>query len=515
MPSITLPTSVGEIIVGSARRWGDKTALIFDDRRYSFDDLDRQSSLIADRLEALGYGRGDRLSLYAANCPEWIIAYYAIMKIGAVANPLNLMLTPDEAAYAMSDCGARAVFGSADKIAGLVDARGKTRLEHCIAFGGATPAGTIDFESLLTRPVKADLARRYPVQGIDINDACTVGYTSGTTGHPKGAVLAHRSILMNTAMTATMHVRTDRDVIASALPFSHVYGNIVMHTAIAYGGTLVLHQTFDAGRVLHSIERHRCTLFEGVPTMYMYLLDYPPLREHDVSSLTRCTVGGQTMPEAKMRAVEDAFGCPLIELWGMTELGGLGTTHTLYGPRKLGSIGIALPHLEARIAPVEGMPRALPPGEVGELQIRGPVTMREYLGRPEATTETLIEGGWLRTGDLAHMDDERFIFVVDRLNDMIITGGFNIYPAELERVIAEHADVSMVAVAGIPDATKGELAKAYIVPKQGRTPDVADIERHCRERLAAYKVPRAWQFVSDLPKTSSGKVLRRQLKTLG
>ncbi|NDZ18950.1 acyl-CoA synthase [Variovorax sp. WS11] len=510
------PRSVGDILGASARRWGAKTALVFEDETYSFNDLDRKSSLIAHHLEALGCRRGDCISLYAANCPEWIVAYYAIMKIGAIANPLNLMLTPDEAAYAMNDCGARAVFGSADKIAGLADVRNKTKLEHCIAFGGATPDGAIDFKTLLIDPEEESLLTgRYPVEGIDLDDVCTVGYTSGTTGHPKGAVLAHRSIVMNVAMTATMHTRTDRDVIASALPFSHVYGNIVMQTAIAYGGTLVLYKTFDAGRVLQGIARHQCTLFEGVPTMYMYLLDYPALREHDVSSLTRCTVGGQTMPEAQMRAAEDALGCPLIELWGMTELGGLGTTHTLYGPRKLGSIGIALPHLEARIFSLEGVLRALPPGEVGELQIRGPVTMREYLGRPEATAETLMDGGWLRTGDLARIDDEGFIFVVDRLKDMIITGGFNIYPAELERVIAEHADVAMVAVTAIPDAIKGELAKAYIVPKQGRTPDVADIEHHCRERLAAYKVPRAWQVVADLPKTSSGKVLRRLLKTLG
>jgi len=512
MHTTGLPSSVGDIIAAAARRWGDKTALVTDTGSYSFNDIDRQSSLIAHRLLALGCLRGDRISLYAANCPEWIVAYYAIMKIGAVANPLNLMLTPDEAAYAMNDCGARAVFGSVDKIAGLSSVHGKTQLEHCVSFGGAAPAGAIDFAELLAEP--PDRLGTYPVEGIALDDTCTVGYTSGTTGHPKGAVLTHRSIVMNTAMTATMHMRTEHDVVASALPCSHVYGNVVMNGAMAYGGTLVLHKTFDAARMLQSIERNRCTMLEGVPTMYMYLLDYAGLGNHDLSSLTRCTVGGQTMPVTKMQAVEGALGCPLIELWGMTELGGLGTTHTLYGPRKLGSIGIALPHLEARVAPVDGEPRALPPGEVGELQMRGPVTMREYLGRPDATSETLIADGWLRTGDLARMDEEGFIFVVDRLKDMIITGGFNIYPAELERVIAEYPDVAMVAVGSIADVTKGELAKAYIVPKQGRKPDAADIERHCREQLAAYKVPRAFQFVADLPKTSTGKILRRNLRTL-
>lgn len=512
MHSTALPASVGDIIARAARRWGDKTALVTDNASHSFNAIDRQSSLIAHRLQALGCTRGDRIALYAANCPEWIVAYYAIMKIGAVANPLNLMLTPEEAAYAMNDCGARAVFGSADKIAGLENVRSATQLEHCISFGGETPGGAIDFGQLLADPPQQ--LGIYPIEGIGLDDACTVGYTSGTTGHPKGAVLTHRSIVLNTAMTSTMHMRTEHDVIASALPCSHVYGNVVMNGSMAYGGTLILHKTFDAARMLQSIEHHRCTMLEGVPTMYLYLLDYAGLGNHDLSSLTRCTVGGQTMPVAKMEAVEQALGCPLIELWGMTELGGLGTTHTLYGPRKLGSIGVALPHLEARIAPVEGEPRALPPGEVGELQIRGPMTMREYLGRPEATAETLLAGGWLRTGDLARMDAEGFIFVVDRLKDMINTSGFKIYPAELERVIAEHPDVAMVAVGSITDATKGELAKAYIVPKQGRAPDATDIERHCRERLAAYKVPRTFKFVAELPKTSTGKVLRRNLKAL-
>jgi long-chain acyl-CoA synthetase len=354
----------------------------------------------------------------------------------------------------------------------------------------------------------------FPVSGITLDQPCTVGYTSGTTGHPKGAVLTQRAILMNTAMTATMHVRTSADTVVSALPCSHVYGNIVMNAAIAYGMTLVLHRVFDADRVLKSIVANRATMLEGVPTMYMYLLNHPKLGEYELSTLTRCTVGGQTMPEAKMRAVEEAFGCPLIELWGMTELGGLGTTHSAYGPKRHGSIGVALPHLQARIVATDGSHRVLPPGEVGELQIRGPVTMKEYLGRPEATAQTLEPDGWLHTGDLVRQDEEGYFYVVDRLKDMIITGGFNIYPAELERVVAEHPDVAMVAVGSVPDPTKGELAKAYVVARQGVQIDVDSLERHCRARLAAYKVPRAYQVVTDLPKTSTGKILRRMLRTL-
>ena len=510
MSGSTMAGSVGALLTQAARRFGDKTALVFEGQRWSFKQLDDASSRVASALLGLGIQAGDTVSLYSPNGPEWMIGYYAVMKLGGVVNPLNLMLTPEEAAYAMSDCGAVAVFGSHDRIGGLASVLSPTRLQHCFSFGGAAPEGAMDFGALLEHPVTGV----YPVDGIAPDQTSTVGYTSGTTGHPKGAVLTHRAILVNTAMTATMHVRTAADTVVSALPCSHVYGNIVMNAAIAYGMRLVLHKTFDAETVLQSIADERATMLEGVPTMYMYLLNHPKLGQYELSSLSRCTVGGQTMPEAKMRQVEAAFGCPLIELWGMTELGGLGTTHSAYGPSRHGSIGVPLPHLQARVVATDGTGRVLPPGEVGELLMRGPVTMREYLGKPETTAQTLEADGWLHTGDLVRQDEEGYLYVVDRLKDMVITGGFNIYPAELERVIAEHPDVAMVAVGSVPDENKGELAKAYIVPRQGVTLDLRDMESHCRARLAAYKVPRAFQVVRDLPKTSTGKILRRMLNSL-
>jgi long-chain acyl-CoA synthetase len=509
MSGLTMPTSVGALVRDAARRFGDKTALVFEGQHWSFRELDAASSKVATHLQQRGIGSGEKVSLFSPNCPEWIIAYYAVMKIGAVVNPLNLMLTPAEAAYAMKDCGAVAVFGSDERVASLAGIRDQTRLRHSFVFGGTVPDDAVDFHSLLDGP-----AGDFPVPDIDIDQPSTVGYTSGTTGHPKGAVLSHRSILVNTAMTATMHVRTAADTVVSALPCSHVYGNIVMNAAVAYGMTLVLHKVFDADKVLASIQAERATMFEGVPTMYMYILNHPRRARYDLSTLTRCTVGGQTMPEAKMREVEAAFGCPLIELWGMTELGGLGTTHSAYGPSRHGSIGVPLPHLEARVIATDDTGRVLPCGEVGELQIRGPVTMREYLGQPEATAQTLGADGWLHTGDLVRQDEQGYLYVVDRLKDMIITGGFNIYPAELERVIAEYPEVAMVAVGSVPDENKGELAKAYVVPRQGTSIDLAALDAHCRNRLAAYKLPRAYAVVADLPKTSTGKILRRKLREL-
>lgn len=505
---------IGQLPTEAARRFGAKTALIHAGRRWSFIELDEASDRLAASLQAMAVEAGDRVSIYAPNSPEWVIAYYAVLKIGAVVNPLNLMLAPQEAAYAMNDCGSVAVFGTIEKIAALAPVRQQTKLRHLISHGhddaAPLPIDVLAFDELIEDGKRLPLTK----PTISSDSLSTIGYTSGTTGHPKGAMLTHEAILLNTAMTATMHVRTEHDVVVTALPCSHVYGNIVMNAAIAYGMTLVLHRTFDAVTVLDSIEQHRATMFEGVPTMYMYLLGVPDLPRRDLSSLTRCTVGGQTMPVVKMEQVEAALGCPLLELWGMTELGGLGATHSAYGPRRLGSIGVALPHTQARVASVEEPARELPVGEVGELQMRGRLNMLGYFNRPDATAEALIAGGWLRTGDLARIDEDGCITIVDRLKDMVITAGFNIYPAELERVIAEHPDVAMVAVGSVPDAEKGELAKAYIVLKPGAKGDAADFERHCRERLAAYKVPRTFAFVADLPKTNSGKVMRRHLRQL-
>lgn len=498
--------SVGALVARSACAYGEKIALVVGEQEWTFKQLDERSSAVAAALLTRGIGKEDVVSIYSPNCAEWVIAYYGILKTGAIVNPLNLMLTAAEAAYAIVDCGSRAVFGMREKLAALqTELAGRPVQLVGLDAGEGSIESFADFSNV-------DVRAPIPVADVRLDDVSTIGYTSGTTGHPKGAMLSHRSILFNSAMTATFHVRTASDVVVSALPCSHVYGNIVMNSAIQCGMKLVLHKVFDEKAILESIERHRATLFEGVPTMYMYLLNSPYLDEYDLSSITRCTVGGQTMSPRKMIEVEEKFGAPLIELWGMTELGGLGTTHPLYGPRKHGSIGIPLPFLDARIACVDRPADVVSAGQIGELQIRGPMTMLGYFNRPDATAETLDQNGWLHTGDLAYADEDGYLYVVDRLKDMIITGGFNIYPAELERVICEHPGVAMAAVVGVPDETKGELAKAFVVCKQPGGVNSDDLFAFCRERLAAYKVPRLLEFVDELPRTSSGKIMRRKLK---
>ena len=502
--------SIGQIPVEAAKKYGEKTALVLPDRSLTCNELDAISNRCANALVSLEVKSGDRVTLYSSNCWEWIVSYYGALKTGAVINPINVMLTPGEVEFVANDCGASVVIASYEKALSIQGVKEKSDVREVIAFGDETlPDGMLSFNHILD-----DSSDQFEIAEIDPHSLSTIGYTSGTTGHPKGACLSHHGILLNVAMTALMHQRSEKDTVVTALPCPHVYGNVVMSGAIQTGMTLVLHPLFEEKTILQSIQDNQATMFEGVPTMYMFLLNHPELDSYDLSSLRCCTVGGQTMPVPKMEEVEERFGCPLIELWGMTEIGGLGTTFASNGPIKHGSIGVVLPYAEARIADTEDASKTLPGGEIGELMIKGGIVMQGYYGNEQATKETIEPDGWLHTGDVASMDEDGCIFIVDRKKDMILTAGFNIYPAELERVIAGHPDVALVAVGSIPDEEKGELAKAYIVPKVNATPDADDIITFCREHLAAYKVPRAVQFVDDLPKTSTGKVMRRELHTL-
>ena len=327
-------------------------------------------------------------------------------------------------------------------------------------------------------------------------------------------MMSGRAIAVGTAGTALMHGRTAADTTVSALPCSHVYGMAVMNCGLLCGATLVLLERFDPETMLRSVERYRATMLEAVPTGFMYMLADPAMGRYDLSSLERMTTGGQTIPPATAAEVEETFGATLLELWGMTELAGPGTTHAAACERRLGSIGVAIPYVEARIGGLEDSAATMPVGEPGELLIRGPITPIGYYGNEAATKEAFDADGWFRTGDVASRDADGFLWVVDRKKDMILTAGFNVYPAELERVLASHPDVSMAAVGGVPDREKGELAKAYIVPRPGAAPTVDSIMAHCRRQLAPYKVPRRVQFVPDLPVNSTGKILRRELSTI-
>ncbi|MBH67727.1 MAG: acyl-CoA synthase [Rhodospirillaceae bacterium] len=500
---------IGQIPAVAAAKFSNKDALVFEERTLTFNDIYGLVERAAGGLHEVGVKQGDIVTLYAANSWEWIISYYAISRIGGVINPVNTMLTSDEIEYVVNDCGAKVIICSGEKVSELIGVKTRTGLQEIISFGSEIKKGSLSFDALL------ELNYSPPaLANIDPLGLSTIGYTSGTTGHPKGAMQSHKAVITNAAMTSQMQMRGSDDCVVSALPCPHVYANVLMMSMMMFGCKLILHRLFDAVAIFEDIGRYEATIFDGVPAMYMFMLNSPAIEEANLTSLKRCYVGGQTMPVATMKAVESKFKAPLIELWGMTEIAGLGATHPLYGNNKHGSIGCALPYCELKIVDSEDVTITLPRGEVGELMVKGPIVMMGYFGDEDKTRETVEADGWLHTGDLGTMDSDGCVFIVDRKKDMILTGGYNVYPAEIERVIAEHPEVALVAVGKIPDDIKGEIAKAYVVLKMGSSCVEDEIIQFCRKKLAAYKCPREVQFVDDVPKTSTGKILRRELHTL-
>lgn len=499
----------GEILPLAARRHPDKVALICNDRRLTYRELDEMSAALAVALGRRGIGSGDVVSLYGQNSWEWIVSYHGALRAGAVVNPVNVMLTRDELRYVLSDCKAKALFAGTAQLPTALSATNGDEPLTDLVFSSAdcsTP-GVLS----LTELVDEGLGTQPPSVTLQPTELCSIAYTSGTTGHPKGAMQSHQSVLLNCALTAAMHGRTATDVMVTALPSAHVYGNVAINSIFLAGGTVVLMERFDAATALSLIDREQATMFEGVPAMYSMLLSQPALGDAALTSLRCSTVGGQTLPVSVLQAWEARTGAPLLELWGMTEIAGLGATHGVYSPPAPGSIGVSLPGVQLRVADLEAGERELAAGERGELQVRGPLVMLGYFGRPDATAEVLRPDGWLRTGDVAYVDESGHFFVVDRLKDMIVTAGYNVYPAEIERVIAAHSDVALVAVGRRPDDVRGEIAVAYVVQRDGAELTEDALIDFCRDKLAAYKRPRAVVFTDALPTTSSGKIMRRKL----
>jgi long-chain acyl-CoA synthetase len=500
-------TTLAEILPHAARRHKDRIALIVEDRQFSFTQLNSMSNRVANGLVASGINPGDRVGLYGPNSWEWLVCYYGIVKTGAVVNPLNTMLTPDEVRYSVTDAGARTVLASSDKAGTVLVLKGTGNLTDVVLWGEAPIEGARMLGDWLQH-ASTDFSapQRQP------SDLAVICYTSGTTGYPKGAMQSHRSVVGAAAGTALMAARTAEDRIVSALPLSHVYGSCVFNASMMAGSTLILIPRFNEVAVLSAIAHHRATLMDGVPTAYYYLLAHPDFDKYDLSSLTRCWVGGQTLPSSKSLEFTARTGCPVHEVWGMTELAGAVSANPVYGPNKPGTIGLPYPGNAFRVVDVDDADKEMPRGERGELMYRGPLVMQGYYNNPKGTAETIRPDGWLHTGDIATMDEDGYATIVDRKKDMILTAGFNVYPAEIERVLCMHPAVALAAVGSVLDEVKGELAKAYVILKPGVVASRADLVAHCREHLAAYKVPRAVQFVASVPTTSSGKIMRRMLK---
>jgi long-chain acyl-CoA synthetase len=471
-------------------------ALVTATRRLTYRALDLAAAAIAGGLRSSGIAPGEVVSLYSPNRWEWIAAYHGILRAGAVVNPINAMLTAEEVAYILGDCGAVAVVASGSSMERLGSLPERVRL-----------VVDLDGDSF------AELLAADPADPVDVagDGPSTIAYTSGTTGHPKGAVQSQYGVLVNCLHTAKLHGRGPDDVVVTALPLPHVFGNVSVNSTFAAGGTVVLRERFDCADVFETIKVHRATMFEGVPAMYARLLADPALTGADLSSVTRSTVGGQTIAVATLRAWQEVSGAPLLQVWGMTELSGHATTHRVDGPEVLGSIGVPFPGVEIRVAALDEPARDAGVGKRGELMVRGPVVMLGYHDRPKATAETIDAEGWLSTGDIGYAAESGHLFVVDRKKDLIITGGYNVYPAEIERVLAGHPAVAMVGAGAVPDPVLGELACAYVVLRPDTSATAAELIAFTEPHLAPYKRPRLVRFVPRLPTTTSGKIMRRRL----
>ena len=485
-------------LVSSAASFADRVATRLGDATTTYRQLDDQSASVAGLLAARGVLPGDRVGLMLPNVAEFAPVYYGILRSGAVVVPMNPLLKAREVAYYLSDSGAKWMFvwhgfaGEAEAGAAHADA-------SAIVVDPATFAGLLG---------GTDSAPG--VVGRDSSDTAIILYTSGTTGQPKGAELTHGNLNSNVAVTQSDLLNlTPDDVIFGGLPLFHAFGQTcTLSAAIAAGATLSLLPRFDAVGALDILTTHKATVFAGVPTMYSALLAAPDRSAHDVSALRVCVSGGAALPVEVLRQFEDAFGCPVLEGYGLSETSPVASFNRPDG-RKPGSIGTPVTGVEMRVVDAEGS--ALPHGEIGEIAIRGHNVMKGYWNKPEATAEAISADGWFRTGDVGKVDEDGYFFIVDRKKELIIRGGYNVYPREIEEVLYEHPDIAEAAVIGVPHAQLGEEVAAAIALKPGTSSTAADLQTYVKSQVAAYKYPRMVWLVDSLPKGPTGKILKRDI----
>jgi long-chain acyl-CoA synthetase len=486
-------------LVEAAQMYPQRAAVRLGGLALTYTELDERSARVAGLLGARGVGPGSRVGLMLPNVAEFPVLYYGVLRVGAAVVPMNPLLKAREVEYYLGDSGAELIFAW-EPVAGEA-AKGAEA-----AGVGFVPVATEAFDRLLgdQAPVTAMTSRAD-------DDTAVILYTSGTTGRPKGAELTHANLARNAAVSATtlFHLEPE-DVVMGCLPLFHSFGQTCgLNAAVSSGACLALLPRFDPGMVLEVIQRDRVTVFEGVPTMYVGLLSHPRRADYDTSSLRACVSGGAALPVEVLRGFEEAFGCVILEGYGLSETSPVASFNHPDRERKAGSIGTPIEGVEMRV--VDAFGQDVPAGEVGEIAIRGHNLMKGYWGNEQATREA-VPDGWFRTGDLARQDEDGYFFIVDRKKDLIIRGGYNVYPREIEEVLYEHPAVVEAAVVGIPHPTHGEEVGAAVVLKQGAEVTPAELRAFCQERVAAYKYPRHVWLEAALPKTATGKLLRREVR---
>jgi long-chain acyl-CoA synthetase len=497
--------NIREMVETQARRYGDRIAIRYYERDITYRELDERSNRVANGLLKLGVRKGDRVCILMDNSPEFYEAYFGIIKIGAIAGPVNCWWQTGEIQYLLNDSGAVVLFcdhayrGHVDKI---LD--GTPALKHVIE-REATDDRFLKFED--PQALAAELA---PVE-IALDDVAMIVYTSGTTGNPKGVLLTHGNILTNSWQASLLANIDENDVIMCFLPLFHVNGLVITGTSpLSKGSQIILRRNFSASEFWECVAKYRVSIFSGVPTVYQILLNTPGFEGVDVSSLRYGVCGAAPMPVEAIRKFEETFNMIIIEGYGLTEGTAGATANPIDGVRKIGSIGI--PFAESEIRLLDEQDREVPQGEVGEICVKGDHVMKGYFNKPEETAQTL-RGGWLHTGDMAYKDEEGYLFIVDRKKEMIIRGGENIYPKELEGIIYRHPQVMEVAVVGAPDPIYGEEVMACLVLHPGQALTDEAFKEWCRANMASYKVPKYVDIRTALPKNILGKILKKELKS--
>jgi len=526
-PRAAVPSLLDE----ATAQFGNRTATIFFGATLTFRALQTLADRFAGALHRLGVRPGDRVSLHLPNCPQFLIAYYGALKAGAVVVPFNPLYVEREIEHQLIDSGTEVAVTLDLIYPRLADARPRTRVREIIVTpinayfpvplrwlyplkarreGHAVPVPRARDIHRFAELLAAD--QPAPAATVDPEQTAVLLYTGGTTGVPKGAMLSHRNLVSNVhqARSWFTQLRPGRDSTLAAIPFFHSYGmTAAMNFAVSTAGCLILLPRFQVDMVLQAIARYRPQIFPGVPTMYTAINSYPHVARFDLRSISACISGAAPLPVEVQAHFEELTGGRLVEGFGLTEASPITHANPIGGPRKTGSIGIPFPDTDARIVG-DTAEQTLSPGEVGELAIRGPQVMQGYWNQP-AETAQVLRGGWLFTGDMAKMDPDGFFYIVDRKKELIITGGMNVFPREVEEVLYAHPAVLEAAAIGTPDRFKGEAVKAFVVLRRGARATSDELIAHCRQSLAPYKVPRAVEFRPQLPKSLVGKILRRVL----
>jgi long-chain acyl-CoA synthetase len=489
------------ILTDSVARFGDRTAVKLDDVELTYSQLDGASAHVVGMLREKGIEPGDRVGIMLPNVPYFPIVYYGILRAGGVVVPMNVLLKGREVGFYLEDPGAKLVFAWHD-FAEAAEKGASDAGAECVL---VTPG---EFEQQVgAADPQTELADR------DAEDTAVILYTSGTTGKPKGAELTHANLRRNAAIAVGLFSLKESVVILGALPLFHSFGQTCgMNAGTTAGGTLTLIPRFDPGKALEIIQRDKVSVFEGVPTMYNAMLHHPERDSFDTSSLEVCASGGSAMPVELMRGFEEAFDCAILEGYGLSETSPIASFNHPDKERKPGSIGTPIEGVEMKVVDDDG--KDVEQGEIGEIVIKGHNVMKGYWNRADATKDS-IKDDWFYTGDMAKIDEDGYFFIVDRKKELIIRGGYNVYPREIEEVLYEHPAVQEAAVIGVPDEALGEEVGAAVVLKQGQQLSEDELRDHVKGEVAAYKYPRRVWFVDELPKGPTGKILKREIQIPG